>query len=158
MLTSCLSTWAWRGKSEVVQSPAQALEAWGSYDQDDPYPLFAEVRERGAVHEVTLVDGHDAWLVTRHDEAKALLNDPRLSKDLQAALASSEGIVAEGLPGPDFARHMLVVHPPDHTRLRRLVSAAVSAPQTEGLRARVQSVIHHPPDGIPAPRPAAPVD
>ena len=105
-----------------MQSSEQAFEAWGSYDQDDPYPLFAEVRERGALHEVTLVDGHDAWLVTRHDEAKALLNDPRLSKDLQAALASSEGIVAEGLPGPDFARHMLVVDPPDHTRLRRLVS------------------------------------
>ena len=54
-----------------MQSPEQAFEAWGSYDQDDPYPLFAEVRELGALHEVTLVDGHDAWLVTRHDEAKA---------------------------------------------------------------------------------------
>ncbi len=141
-----------------MQSPEQAFEAWGSYDQDDPYPLFAEVRELGALHEVTLVDGHDAWLVTRHDEAKALLNDPRLSKDLQAALASSEGIVAEGLPGPDFARHMLVVDPPDHTRLRRLVSAAFSVRRIEGLRPRVQSIIDDLLDGIAAQGPDARVD
>jgi cytochrome P450 len=141
-----------------VQSPEQAFEAWGSYDQDDPYPLFAEVRELGALHKVTLVDGHDAWLVARHDEAKALLNDPRLSKDLQAALASSEGIVAEGLPGPDFARHMLVVDPPDHTRLRRLVSAAFSVRRIEGLRPRVQSIIDDLLDGIAAQGPDARVD
>jgi cytochrome P450 len=141
-----------------VQSPEQAFEAWGSYDQDDPYPLFARVRELGALHEVTLVDGHDAWLVARHDEAKALLNDPRLSKDLQAALASSEGIVAEGLPGPDFARHMLVVDPPDHTRLRRLVSAAFSIRRIEGLRPHVQSIIDDLLDGIAAQGPDARVD
>jgi cytochrome P450 len=141
-----------------MESPEQAFEAWGSYDQDDPYPLFAAVRERAALHEVTLVDGHDAWLVTRHDEAKALLNDPRLSKDLQAALASREGIVAEGLPGPDFARHMLVVDPPDHTRLRRLVSAAFSVRRIEGLRPRVQSIIDDLLDGIAAHGPDARVD
>ncbi|TML59676.1 MAG: cytochrome P450, partial [Actinobacteria bacterium] len=44
-----------------------ALAAWGAYDRDDPFPVFAEVRELGAVHEVTLADGHDAWLVVRHD-------------------------------------------------------------------------------------------
>ena len=156
-----MAAWAVRARwetSEVVQSPEQAFEAWGSYDQDDPYPLFAEVRELGALQEVTLVDGHDAWLVTRHDEAKALLNDPRLSKDLQAALASSEGIVAEGLPGPDFARHMLVVDPPDHTRLRRLVSAAFSVRRIEGLRPRVQSIIDDLLDGIAAQGPDARVD
>ena len=141
-----------------MQPPEQAFEAWGSYDQDDPYPLFAEVRERGALHEVTLVDGHDAWLVARHDEAKALLNDPRLSKDLQAALASSAETVAEGLPGPDFARHMLVVDPPDHTRLRRLVSAAFSVRRIEALRPRVQSIIDGLLDGIAAQGPDARVD
>jgi cytochrome P450 len=141
-----------------VQSPGQAFEAWGSYDQDDPYPLFAEIRELGAVHEVTLVDGHAAWLVTRHDEAKALLNDPRLSKDLQAALASSPDVVAEGLPGPDFARHMLVVDPPDHTRLRRLVSAAFSVRRIEGLRPRVQVIVDGLLDAIAAQGPDARVD
>jgi len=141
-----------------VQSPGQAFEAWGSYDQDDPYPLFAEVRELGALHEVTLVDGHDAWLVARHEEARTLLNDPRLSKDLQAALASSPEIVAEGLPGPEFARHMLVVDPPDHTRLRRLVSAAFSVRRIEGLRPRVQAIIDDLLEAIAVQGPDARVD
>src|SRR5208282_2564181 len=84
--------------------------------------------------------GHDAWLVVRYDEAMAALNDPRLSKDMHAALATDSGVVAEGLPGPAFARHMLTVDPPDHTRLRRLVSAAFSPRRVEALRARIQTI------------------
>ncbi len=126
------------------------LAAWGTHDRDDPFPLFAEVRGRGAVLEVTLADGHAAWLVTRHDEARVALGDARLSKDMQAALAASDAVVAEGLPGPAFARHMLVVDPPDHTRLRRLVSAAFSVRRIERLQPRVQSVIDNLLDGIAA--------
>ena len=37
-----------------------ALDAWGDYDRDDPYPLFAQVQGDGPVHEVTLADGHRA--------------------------------------------------------------------------------------------------
>ncbi len=118
----------------------EALEAWGSYDLDDPFPVFAQVRELGPVHAVTLADGHGAWLVVRYEEARAALNEPRLSKDMHAALATGSGVVAEGLPGPDFARHMLTVDPPDHTRLRRLVSAAFSARRVEALRARIQTI------------------
>jgi cytochrome P450 len=118
----------------------QAFDSWGSFDVDDPFPLFAEARELGAVHQVTLADGHDAWLVIRFEEAMAALNDPRLSKDMHAALASGSEVVAEGLPGPEFARHMLTVDPPDHTRLRRLVSAAFSPRRVEALRPRVQTI------------------
>jgi cytochrome P450 len=126
------------------------LAAWGTHDRDDPFPLFAAVRQRGPVHEVTLADGHAAWLVTRHDEARTALSDARLSKDMQAALTASEAVVAEGLPGPVFARHMLVVDPPDHTRLRRLVSAAFSVRRIEALQPRVQEVVDDLLDGIAA--------
>ena len=119
---------------------AEALAAWGSYDIDDPFPVFAEVRELGPVHAVTLADGHGAWLVVSYEEARAALNEPRLSKDMHAALATDSSVVAEGLPGPAFARHMLTVDPPDHTRLRRLVSAAFSTRRVESLRARVQTI------------------
>ena len=118
-----------------------ALAAWGAYDRDDPFPLFAQVGELGAVHPVTLADGHDAWLVVRYDQALAALNDSRFSKDMHAALATGAGVVGEGLPGPAFARHMLSVDPPDHTRLRRLVSAAFSPRRVEGLRPHVQTVV-----------------
>src|SRR5438876_11705943 len=118
-----------------------ALDAWGDYDRDDPYPLFAQVQADGPMHAVTLADGHRAWLIVRHEEAKAALSHAGLSKDMHAALARDGAVVAEGLPGPAFARHMLSVDPPDHTRLRRLVSAAVSPRRLEGLRSRVQPVI-----------------
>ena len=67
---------------------SEALRAWGAYDRDDPFPLFAAVRQLGAVHEVTLADGHNAWLVVGYEEARTALNDPRLSKDMHAALAT----------------------------------------------------------------------
>src|SRR6476660_7000833 len=117
-----------------------ALDAWGDYDRDDPYPLFAQVQADGPVHEVTLADGHRAWLIVRHEEAKAALTPPALSKDMHAALARDGAVVAEGLPGPAFARHMLSVDPPDHTRLRKLASAAFSRPRITALRPRVQQI------------------
>ncbi len=117
-----------------------SLGSWGSFDLDDPFPLFAEVRQLGAVHRATLADGHDAWLVVRFEEAMAALNEPRLSKDMHAALATGSDVVAEGLPGPEFARHMLTVDPPDHTRLRRLVSSVFSPRRVEALRSHVQTI------------------
>jgi cytochrome P450 len=122
-----------------VRDPA--LDAWGGYDRDNPFPLFARVRAAGPVHEVTLPDGQRAWLVARHAEARAALNDPRLSKDMHAALARDGAVVAEGLPGPAFARHMLSVDPPDHTRLRALATAAFSRPRVAALRPRIQTIV-----------------
>jgi cytochrome P450 len=135
-----------------------ALAAWGAYDRDDPFPVFAEVREIGAVHGVTLADGHAAWLVVRHDQARAALNDSRLSKDMHAALATGSDVVAEGLPGPAFARHMLSVDPPDHTRLRRLVSAAFSPRTVEALRPRVQTIVDDLLDNLAAGEPDSRAD
>ena len=136
----------------------EALGAWGTYDRDNPFPLFAAVRQLGAVHEVTLADGHDAWLVVGYEEARTALNDPRLSKDMHAALATGSGVVAEGLPGPSFARHMLSVDPPDHSRLRRLVSAAFTPRRVEALRPRVQAVVDDLLDAIAAAGPDATID
>ena len=111
----------------------EALAAWGSYDLDDPFPVFANVRQLGPVHAVTLADGHGAWLVVRYEEARAALNEPLLSKDMHAALRIELGRRGEAAPGPAFARHVLTVDPPDHTRLRRLLSAAFSPRRVRGV-------------------------
>ncbi len=106
--------------------PDAAL-TWGGWDAAtaaDPYPLFESTRSKCPVHQVRLADGHDVWLVLGHDVARSALMDGRLSKDMVAALAENPEVADEGLPGPAFARHMLAVDPPDHTRLRRLVSKA----------------------------------
>ena len=137
---------------------SEALQAWGAYDRDNPFPLFAAVLELGPVHAVTLADGHDAWLVVGYEEARIALNDSRLSKDMHAALATGSGVVAEGLPGPSFARHMLSVDPPDHSRLRRLVSSAFTPRRVEALRPRVQAVIDDLLDEIATAGPDARID
>ena len=129
---------------------AASLAAWGDFDRDNPFPLFDEVRREGPVHRVTLSDGHEAWLIVGYDEARAALNDPRISKDMQAALASSGETVAEGLPGPAFARHMLAVDPPDHTRLRMLVAAAFSVRRVESLQGDVRRIVDEMLDRIEA--------
>jgi cytochrome P450 len=116
---------------------------WGGWDdatRDDPYELFASVREAGPVHHVDMVDGHDAWLVIGHDAARAALNDERLSKDMQAAKAFDPDIVSDGLPGPAFARHMLAVDPPDHTRLRGLVAPAFGKSRIAALEPAVERI------------------
>ncbi|MGH9274757.1 MAG: cytochrome P450 family protein [Acidimicrobiales bacterium] len=136
----------------------EAVRSWGAHDQDDPFPLFAALRDRGPVHPVTLVDGHEAWVVVGHDEARAALNDRRLSKDMQAALADDPSVVAEGLPGPAFSRHMLNVDPPDHTRLRRLVAVAFTHRRVEALRPRIQVLVDQLLDDIEADGPEAQVD
>ena len=138
-------------------TPDQALRAWGAYDLDDPFPLFAALRDRGPVHEVTLADGHAAWVVLGYDEARAALNDPRLSKNMQAAFSDGD-VVAEGLPGPALAKHMLAVDPPDHTRLRRLVSGAFTPRRVEALRPHVEVIVAALLDDIAARGTDGPVD
>jgi cytochrome P450 len=121
-----------------------ALDSWGDsghYDRDNPFPLFAQVRSAAPVHKVRLADGHPAYLVVGHEQAKAALNDPRLSKDMHAALARSGEVVAQGLPGPALARHMLAVDPPDHTRLRRIAMPAFSRRRVSALEPRIRSIV-----------------
>ena len=115
--------------------------AWGGWEpdvRDDPFPLFAEMQAEGPAHQVRLADGHEAWLVVGHDAARQALGDARLSKDMIAALADDRDVVAEGLPGPAFSRHMLNVDPPDHTRLRKLVAPAFMPSRMAALEPSIQ--------------------
>ena len=69
---------------------------------------------------------------------------------MHAALARSGEVVAEGLPGPALARHMLAVDPPDHTRLRRLAAPAFSRRRVDGLEDRVRAIVAQLLDGLAA--------
>jgi cytochrome P450 len=100
---------------------------WGAWDasvENDPYPLFESTRAECPVRQVRLADGHDSWLVLSHAAAQQALKDARFSKDIVAALDDDPDVVDPGLPGPGLARHMMNLDPPDHDRLRRLVSRA----------------------------------
>jgi cytochrome P450 len=60
---------------------------------------------------------------------------------MHAALAHSGEVVAEGLPGPALARHMLAVDAPDHTRLRRLAMPAFTKGRVAALEPRIRSIV-----------------
>ena len=125
----------------MTETRSPALQHWGDYDLDDPFPLFAEVLEQGPVHDVTLVDGHRAFLVVGYDAAREALNHPDLSKDMETALDAEGAVVAEGLPGRDFARHMLSVDPPDHSRLRRLATPGFTRARLATLEDRIAETV-----------------
>ncbi|MFE2236332.1 cytochrome P450 [Streptomyces sp. NPDC059442] len=97
----------------------------------NPYPYYAELREAGPVHAVRTAYGMDAWLVVGHEEARAALTDPRLSKSASVVDLVPLEEEAVGL-------HLLAVDPPDHTRLRKLAAGAFTGRRVENLRPRVQ--------------------
>jgi cytochrome P450 len=137
------------------------LATWGGWApaiRDDPFGHFAEARARCPVQRVRLADGHPAWVVLGYDAARRALNDPRISKDMLAALQDNGDVVAGGLPGPEFSRHMLNVDPPDHTRLRRLVSRAFAPSRVAALEPAVRAIAGNLLDELDDAGPGATVD
>jgi cytochrome P450 len=128
--------------SVQLDALSSSLDSWGDYDLDDPFPLFADVLAAGPVHDVVLKDGVRAFLVVGYDAAREALNHPDLSKDMETAMDAATGtdtgeVVSEGLPGRDFARHMLSVDPPDHSRLRGLALPGFTKTRLSGLEGRI---------------------
>ncbi|APU43867.1 MULTISPECIES: cytochrome P450 family protein [unclassified Streptomyces] len=106
----------------------------------DPFPLYGKLREDGPVRRVVVAGGLDAWLVTRYEEGLAALSDPRLSSDVRDA--SDPRLLAQ-LPATEresMMSNMLRSDPPDHTRLRRLVSKAFTARRVAQMRPRIQTL------------------
>ncbi|WP_328885232.1 cytochrome P450 family protein [Streptomyces sp. NBC_00316] len=106
----------------------------------DPFPLYRRLREDGPVRHAVIAGGLEAWLVTRYEDGIAALSDPRLSSDVRDA---SDPRLMERLPTTEresVLRNMLRYDPPDHTRLRRLVSKAFTARRVAELRPRIQAI------------------
>src|SRR5580704_14804531 len=140
---------------------ADTLATWGGWEpaiRDNPFDHFAEARAGCPVQRARLADGHAAWIVLGYDAARQALADPRISKDMLAALQDSGDVVAEGLPGPEFSRHMLNVDPPDHTRLRRLVSRAFVPARIAALEPAVRAIAANLLDDLETAGPDAAVD
>ncbi|MFJ2112378.1 cytochrome P450 [Streptomyces sp. NPDC087850] len=109
----------------------------------DPYPAYAWLREHAPVHRTELPSGVEAWLVTRYGDARQALADTRLSKNPthHAGPAHTKG--KTGIPGErkaELMTHLLNIDPPDHTRLRRLVSKAFTPRRVAVFAPRVQEL------------------
>ena len=127
---------------------AKSPEKLGASYFQNPHSLHAQLREEGPVVRVEMPEGFTAWLVTRYADVRAALADQRLCKDWRklaahyAASAAGDpaGEPAEASPENMLSVHMLNMDPPDHERLRRLVTKAFTARRVEGLRPRVAEI------------------
>jgi cytochrome P450 len=110
----------------------------------DPYPLYQQLRKKSPACQVVLPDGAPAWLVTRFADVRALLGDPRLSVDKSNGNGSWRGF---SLP-PALDANLLNMDPPNHTRIRKLVSQAFTPRRAQSMRPRIQQTADALLDGL----------
>lgn len=110
----------------------------------DPYPALASLRETRAAVPVEN-NGFRMWVVTRYSDARAVLADPTLQRDL---VKNRREVVGQNLVRPDrrpklpreLRRSMLDQDGADHRRLRGLVSKFFSPKRLAALRPRIESI------------------
>jgi len=102
------------------------------------HAAYAALARSGPVHRITTPAGVPAWLITGHADVRRVLADPRLVKggSLHGPFAD---VLSPGVAAACF-RHLLHQSPPDHTRLRGLVSAAFTRRRVERLAPRIEQI------------------
>jgi cytochrome P450 len=110
------------------------------FDEDsyyrDPLGFFARLRESRPVAPVRMPAYGRVWIVTRHEDVRTVLTDPRLAKDVHRWPGGGRSRPSEAT---GVYAHMLHADPPDHTRLRRLVQK-VFTPRRVALRPRAEEI------------------
>ena len=102
---------------------------------NDPYPAYDALRGDEPVRQVDTPDGR-VWMMFEHADVRAALADPRLSKDWRYTLPADQRDQHPATPIP----MMILMDPPEHTRLRKLVSRAFTVRRMEELRPRVAEI------------------
>ena len=123
----------------------QASVAYNPFEPgfaEDPYPQYEAMREHEPVHESPF----GIFLLFRYDDVLRFLRDPSLSVEDANAKPTILDKFADEVMGDERDREtgtraMINRDPPDHTRLRKLVSKAFTPRRIEGLRPRVQELV-----------------
>ncbi len=111
----------------------------------DPYPLLRELRETAPVHKLSFAD---YWVLTRYEDCRKALRDPRMGNPEPGDEVPT--LTAERVRTPNEERTFLFLNPPDHTRLRSLVSRAFTPRRVEGLRSAVENMTNELLDSLAA--------
>ncbi|WP_216895322.1 cytochrome P450 [Nocardia alni] len=113
-------------------------------DRTCPYHLpeqYSQLRDaQGALHKVALFDGRPAWVVTKHETARALLADPRLSSDRTHPdfPATSPRFTATRQRRPAF----ISLDPPEHGPKRRMLISEFTVKRVKGMRGDIEQIVH----------------
>src|SRR5579875_1215386 len=118
--------------------PAPIFDPFAPGFTDDPYPQYAALREDAPVYQHPL----GFWLLTRHEDVSALLRAPDVSVESRNVTGPLRDLVeADYREQPRGGLSMLDRDPPDHTRLRRLVSRAFTSHAVQALRPRIEHLV-----------------
>ncbi|WP_086847795.1 cytochrome P450 [Amycolatopsis kentuckyensis] len=105
-----------------------------------PPPAYEKLREAGPVHRVTLQSGQEAWAVTRLEDVRTVLNDPRFSSD-----RFNPGfpiLTREGRPQRRrFTASLINMDPPEHGAARREVVGEFTVKRMKALQPRIQQIV-----------------
>ena len=125
-----------RGGSARALALRSGLQPLSARTAQDPYPAYAALRDRAPVHHSRLLR---AWVFTRHADVGAILRDHRrFRNDPRKGTLSSRQLAM--LPPPhEFT--LLFLDPPNHTRLRALVSKAFTPIAVNALEPRIRSIL-----------------
>ncbi|MGB0622030.1 MAG: cytochrome P450 [Myxococcota bacterium] len=104
------------------------------------YPHYHRLRALAPIHEDEMLLGRRAWILTRFEEADAVLRDLRLHSDTSAIELFDTG--ASGRTFFEVMRKLLLyLDPPDHDRIRGLVTKAFTPRAVEARRPRIQAEV-----------------
>ena len=110
----------------------------------DPFAAYGRARERSPVARLLAPGFGPMWALTRHEDARAMLADPRFQ--LNAASYMRPDAPEDCLA---YMRTMQEMDGPEHTRLRRLVSPAFTARRAAEFRPRIGQVVEQVLDDLP---------
>ncbi|MEU6218891.1 cytochrome P450 [Streptomyces sp. NPDC047022] len=127
-----------RDTTAATEEAASAASRGSAEYRANPYPVYKCLRETAPVCQLTPPHGVETYLITRFDDAKAALTDPRISKDMYAAIEAYHTIFGDSSVALDD--NMLFSDPPKHTRLRRIINKAFTPRRIESLRPRIQEI------------------
>jgi cytochrome P450 len=126
---------------------------FGAADAADPYPSYAHLRESDGMRRIRIRPGLEPWLVSRYAEVREVLGDERMSTDPATTTEEVRAAIKAGRPEEQVAllgRNLLSVDPPDHTRMRRVMSRALTARRTADLAEPITELVDELLDGLAA--------
>jgi pimeloyl-[acyl-carrier protein] synthase len=111
----------------------------------NPYPIYHRLRAEVPLYQTQSFQGEE-WLLTRYADVKAVLNDPRFyADDLPRRLTKKSLFLKQSdafaALNQAISPWLFFLDPPDHTRLRSLVSKSFSTGELERLRAPIQHIV-----------------